>query len=103
MIEGPPKKEKGRNTRRVNRSMRRAARLKTRVRELIVGTFIVRTLAFNGKNGVGHAEEIRQVPAEELWYCRITGGQTGRPKQLHSSGVRRILQWIWWRCDGRQG
>ena len=37
--------------------MRKAARCKTRVGQLTVSTFNVRTLAFNGKNGLAHAEE----------------------------------------------
>ena len=38
-----------------------ATRLNTRAGELTVGTFNVRTLALNGKNGLGHAEEILDV------------------------------------------
>ena len=62
--------------RRVNRPMRRAARLKTRVSELVVGTFNVRTLAFNSKNSLGHAEEMVEV----CWRkgCRIVGLQETR-------------------------
>ena len=46
---------------RVNRAVRRAARLKTREGELTAGTFNVRTLAFNGKNSFDHAEEILEL------------------------------------------
>ena len=35
--------------------------MKTRAGELIMGTFNVRTLAFNGKNGLDHVETILEV------------------------------------------
>ena len=56
--------------------MRRAARFKTGVGELIVGTFNVDTLAFNGKNGLGHAEEILEVCRQKG--CDIVGLQETR-------------------------
>ena len=54
------KRRRGRETRRVNRVVRRGARLKTRPGELTAGTFNVRTLAVNDKNGLDHAEEIME-------------------------------------------
>ena len=52
-----------------------AATMKTREGELTVGTFNVRSLAFNGKKGLGHAEIIEVCRQRE---CDITGLQETR-------------------------
>ena len=50
--------------------------MKTRLGELIVGTFNVRTLAFYGKNGLGRAEEILEVCRQKC--CDTVGLQETR-------------------------
>ena len=50
------KRRQGRRGRREARKLRSCAKARFRAGELVVGTFNVRTLAFNGKNGIGHSE-----------------------------------------------
>ena len=97
-VEGRPKKREGRVGKRgeISRSLRRAARFKTRLGELVVGIFNFRAPAFNGKNGLAHAEEILDVCRQKG--CDIVGlleTRQGRPKRVYSNGIRRFLQWIW--------
>ena len=47
------------------------ARARFRAGELVVGTFNVRKLAFNGKNGTGHSEVIMKV-CQDLG-CDVVG------------------------------
>ena len=65
---------------RVNRAVRRAARLKTREGELTAGTFNVRTLAFNGKNSFDYAEEILEV-CKQIEYDIVGLLKTRRARQ----------------------
>ena len=83
--------------RRVNRPMRRAARLKTRVSELVVGTFNVRTQAFNGKNGLAHAEEILEVCRQKG--CDIVGLQETR--RARQNGFKAAGYAVY--CNGSGG
>lgn len=53
------------------RTMPANARVLSRAGELIVGKFIVRTLAFKGANGIGHAE------AGLMGYQVLDGDATG--------------------------
>ena len=55
------KKRRHRRNRRAARELRVEAKARSRAGELVVGTFNVRTLAFNGKNGIGHSEVILKV------------------------------------------
>ena len=52
------KKRRRRTIRRDAQKLKTDARARSRAGELVVGTFNVRTLAFKGKNGIGHAEVI---------------------------------------------
>ena len=77
------KKSDARKKRRRRRRIRRAAhknhtdaRARSRAGELIVGTYSVRTLAFKGTNGIGHAEMILKT-CEDAG-CDIIGLQEVR-------------------------
>ena len=70
------KRRQGRRGRREARKLRSGARARFRAGELVVGTFNVRTLAFNGKNGIGHSEVIMKV-CQELG-CDVVGLQETR-------------------------
>ena len=52
------KRRRRRRIRRATQKLRTDARARSRAGELVVGTFIVRTLAFKGTNGIDHAEII---------------------------------------------
>ena len=52
------KKRRRRRFRRAAQKIRTGARARSRAGELVVGTYNVRTLAFKGTNGIGHAEVI---------------------------------------------
>ena len=52
------KKGRCRRIRRAAHKFRTDARARSRAGELVVGTYNVRTLAFKGTNGIGHAEVI---------------------------------------------
>ena len=76
-VEG--RKSNGREKRRQTRIRRAAqktrtdARARSRAGEFVVGTYSVRTLAFKGTNGIGHAEVILKT-CEDAG-CDITGVQ----------------------------
>ena len=70
------KKRRHRRNRRAARELRVEAKARSRAGELVVGTFNVRTLAFNGKNGIGHSEVILKV-CQELG-CDVIGLQETR-------------------------
>ena len=57
------RKKRRRRTRlrRAAQKIRTDARARPRAGELVVGTYNVRTLAFKGTNGIGHAEVILQT------------------------------------------
>ena len=75
------------------------ARLKTREGELTVGIFNVRTLAVNGKNGLGYSEDIIGVCKILLGCRRRDGmGRMGSQQRFHC-----VLQWSWRRWYGCQG
>ena len=57
-IGGSEKEEETRRIRRAAHKTRTDARARSRAGELVVGTYNVRTLAFKGTNGRGHAEVI---------------------------------------------
>ena len=65
------KMRKHRRNRRAARKLRVEAKPRSRAGEVVVGTFNVRTLAFNGKNGIGHSEVILRV-CQELG-CDVIG------------------------------
>ena len=67
------KKRRHRRNRRAARKLRVEAKARSRAGELVMGTFNVRTLAFNGKNGIGHSEVILKV-CQELG-CDVIGLQ----------------------------
>ena len=80
-VEG--RKSDARKRRRRRRRIRRAAqknrtdaRARSRARELVVGTYNVRTLAFKGTNGIGHAE-VKLKTCEDAG-CDIIGLQEVR-------------------------
>ena len=54
----PKKRRRGREGRRGARKVRSDARARFRAGEIVEATFNFRTLAFNGKNGIGHSEVI---------------------------------------------
>ena len=62
-----------RRTRRAARKLRVEAKARFKPEEVVVGTFNVRTLVFNGKNGIGHSEVILTV-CQELG-CDVMGLQ----------------------------
>ena len=64
--EARKKRRRQRNW-RATRKLREDARAKSRAEEFVVGTFNVRTLAFNGKNGIGHSEVVLKL-CQELGY-----------------------------------
>ena len=70
------KKRRHRRNRRAARELRVEAKARSRAGELVVGTFNVRTLTFNGKNGIGHSESILKV-CQELG-CDVVGFQETR-------------------------
>ena len=70
------KRRRHRRNRRAARKLRVEAKARSRAGELVVGTFNVRTLAFNGKNGIGHSEVILKV-CQELG-CDVIGLQETR-------------------------
>ena len=70
------KRRKHRRNRRAARKLRVEAKARSRAGELVVGTFNVRTLAFNGKNGIGHNDVILKV-RQELG-CDVIGLQETR-------------------------
>ncbi|MEP2987321.1 MAG: hypothetical protein ABJO88_00035 [Parasphingorhabdus sp.] len=83
--------------RRVDRAMRRAARLKTREGELTVGTFNICNLAFNAKNGLGSAQEIMEVCRQRG--CDVAGLQvTRRDGQTGFTAARYTVY-----CSGAGG
>ena len=49
------KKRRRRRIRKAAQKIRTGARARSRAGELVVGTYNVRTLAFKGTNGIGHA------------------------------------------------
>ena len=51
--------------------IRTAARARSRAGELVVGAYNVRTLAFKGTNGIGHAEVILETCEDAV--CDIIG------------------------------
>ena len=55
------KRRRHRRNRRAARKLRVEAKARSRAGELVVGTFNVRTLASNGKNGIGHSVVILKV------------------------------------------
>ena len=57
-IGGSEEERRRRRIRRVAHKIRKNARARSRAGELVVGTYNVRTLAFKGTNGIGHAEVI---------------------------------------------
>ena len=65
-----------RRNRRAARKLRVEAKPRSRAGEVVVGTFNVRTLAFNGKNGIGHSEVTMKV-CQELG-CDVIGLQETR-------------------------
>ena len=67
---------KHRRNRRAARKLRVEAKPRSRAGEVVVGTFNVRTLAFNGKNGIGHSEVTMKV-CHELG-CDVIGLQETR-------------------------
>ena len=70
------KKRRHRRNRRAARKLRVEAKARSRAGGLVVGTFIVLALAFNGKNGIGHSEVILKV-CQELG-CDVIGLQETR-------------------------
>ena len=70
------KRRRHRRNRRAARKLRVEAKARSRAGGLVVGTFIVLALAFNGKNGIGHSEVILKV-CQELG-CDVIGLQETR-------------------------
>ena len=70
------KSRKHRRNRRAARKLRVETKARSRAEELVVGIFDVRTLAFNGKNGIGYSEVILKV-WQELG-CNVIGLQETR-------------------------
>ena len=70
------KRRKHRRNRRAARKLRVEAKARSRAEELVVGTFNVRTLAVNGKNGIGYSEVILKVWQELR--CDVIGFQETR-------------------------
>ena len=63
------KRRRRRRIRRVAQKIRIGARARSRVGELVVGTYNVRTLAFKSTNGIGHAKVILKT-------CEYASGQS---------------------------
>ena len=93
-------RKKIRRRRRIQRAAQKIctdARARSRVGELVVGTFNVRTLAFKGSNGIGHAEVILKT-CEEAG-CDIIGLQeVGRDGQSASTAAGYVVV-----CSGADG
>ena len=70
------KRRRHRRGRRAARKLRVEAKDRSRAGELVVGTFNVRTLAFNGKYGIGHSEVILKI-CQQLG-CGVIGLQESR-------------------------
>ena len=59
-------RKKGREKRAERKSVRKkqkAARARSRLDELTFGTFIIRTAAVHGANGIGHIDTLLRHPA----------------------------------------
>ena len=57
-LDARKKRSRRRRIRRAAQKIRTGARARSRAGELVAGTYNVRTLAFEGKDGIGHAEVI---------------------------------------------
>ena len=75
------KERRYRRNRRAARKLRVEAKARSRAGELVVGTFNIRALALNGKNGIGHSEIILTV-CQELGCDDIGLQETRRDGQI---------------------
>ena len=83
--------------RRAAQKIRVGARARSRAGELVVGTYNVRTLAFKGTNGIGHAGLILKTPEDAG--CDIIGLQeVGRSGQSAFTAAGYVVF-----CSGEDG
>ena len=117
--EARKKRRRRRRIRRAAHKIRTDARARSRAGDLVVGTYNVRTLAFKGTNGIGHAEvilktcedagcdviglqEVRRngesafTAAGYVVFCSGADGGKYKKKGNHGVGLVVSLSWQGW-------